>query len=62
MSPPAATKQFVIVISVANLLSTFQQFTVCYIAYNLANRTSYLLHVEKTLTNDDMETEECEDD
>jgi superfamily I DNA and/or RNA helicase len=39
-------KQFVRIKSVANLLNAFQQLTICYIAYNLARRTSYLLQVE----------------
>lgn len=42
-------KQFVRIKSVANLLNAFQQLTICYIAYNLARRTSYLLQVEQNL-------------
>ena len=46
--------------SLANFLNCFQQLTVCYIAYNLAHRTSYLLQIEQNLQTDGGEENEPE--
>jgi hypothetical protein len=48
--------------SLANFLNCIQQLTVCYIAYNLAHRTQYLLQVEQNLQTEGGEENEPESD